>query len=67
MHDADSCLARKIMIFMLFGFIGLATVSCTIQWAMKNKNTDCGFTNDNVQPYGRKDPMTFYGDPKTSK
>jgi len=55
------------MISFLVGFIGLATVSCTIQWAMKNKNTDCGFTNDKVHPHGRKDPMTFYGDSKPNK
>jgi hypothetical protein len=60
-------MARKIMICMILGFIALASIGCTLQWAMKNKNTDCGFTNDNVQPGARKDPMTFYGEPNSSK
>lgn len=44
----------------LFAMVAIAT-ACTVQLASKNRNTDCGFTNDRVFPKGNKDPAIFYG------
>jgi hypothetical protein len=57
---------KRFVVFGLVFLTAMISIGCTVQWAMKNKNTDCGFTNDNIQPNGRKDPMTFYSDPRSN-
>ncbi|NBV40343.1 hypothetical protein EBR77_00700 [bacterium] len=53
----------RLAIIIFFAVTCFIAVGCTVQWAIRNKRTTCGFTNDNIEPYGRKDPATFYGNP----
>ena len=62
MNDYETTRIRNFMLYILCGVLILVGVGCSIQCAYKNRDTDCGFTNDNIQPSGRKDPMIFYGD-----
>lgn len=57
--------SMKFFIFSVIGAFAFGILTgCTAQLAFKNKHTDCGFTNDRIQPGGRKDPTIFYGPPK---
>ncbi len=53
---------RNFFLFILIIAAAGGLAACSVQWAFRNKNTDCGFSNDRINPGGRKDPTVFYGD-----
>lgn len=61
MGSEDYRVIRNFFFYAGLGIMCAAGTACTVQWAFRNKNTDCGFTNDRISPLGHKDPAIFYG------
>lgn len=54
-------IVRNMFLCGIIACVAVSGTACTVQWAIRNKNTDCGFTNDKISPGGHKDPAIFYG------
>ncbi len=67
MQDIEQRRVRNFFIIIVATLCVFAATACTVQMAHRNKNTDCGFTHDRISPHAQKDPMIFYGNPKSNK
>ncbi len=67
MQDIERRKVRNFFIIIVAILCVFAATACTVQMAHRNKNTDCGFTSDRISPHAQKDPMIFYGNPKSNK
>jgi len=53
MDSDNERLISKFFVITILGIVGITLSACTVQWAIKNKNTDCGFTLEGKRSHER--------------